>query len=73
MSAVERVFACDDLRKYILTFLINKRCNCCHNVMLGHNAALKLYNDPSWCKAENKRDKRFCNWCYYYVFEYEIN
>lgn len=66
---VVKVFNCDDLRKYILSFIINKRCKCCHNVMCKHESKLKYYYEPKWCKAENRLLKNYCNWCYYYVFE----
>ena len=31
----------------------------------------KKYLDYSWRRSENEYMKNYCNWCYYYVFEYD--
>ena len=30
----------------------------------------KYYWDKEWCYSENMKMRGYCNWCYFYVFEY---
>lgn len=70
MSA-QKVFDCSDLRKKILSFF-PKRCLQCHIKMNNNNPSYpKFYNIPEWQRSENQKMKGYCNWCYFYVFEYE--
>ena len=74
-TAVNRVFGCDDLRRNILSY-IPKRCKSCHqqmNTKPPHFQATVYtggYLDYEWRRAECVFMKGYCNWCYYYVFEY---
>ena len=66
----QKVFDCDDLRKYIFEF-IPKKCLQCNKKMHGfHKSDNKFYLDKRWCSSRNKNLSNYCNWCYYYVFEY---
>ena len=70
MSA-KLVFGCDDLRKNILSFL-PKRCLYCHNKITNNKTSYpKYYKDKEWCYSENIKLSNCCNWCYFYVFEYQ--
>jgi len=68
--STQKVFECDDLRKEILSY-IPKRCKSCHNTMNKKiDSNILQYKNYSWRVAECNRMDNFCNWCYYYVFEY---
>jgi len=71
MSAQQKVFDCDDLRKYILEFY-PLRCKSCHKVMNRKfvDSHLHFYRDKNWTSTENKFCRGFCNWCCIYVFEH---
>ena len=75
MDSVERkVFNCDDLRKEILSY-IPTRCKSCHqkmnlNKIYKETAYLGGYRNYKWRRSECFKLKGYCNWCYYYVFEY---
>ena len=66
-----KVFGCDDLRKEILNY-IPKYCGHCKTRMgnINYPKSCKEYNNYIWRKNECKKLKGYCNWCYYYVFEY---
>ena len=70
MSA-NKVFGCDELRGEILSYL-PRYCLQCKNRMgnINYPHSYKLYHDSIWKRNECKRLKGYCNWCYYYVFEY---
>ena len=69
--SVQKVFECQDLRKHILSFF-PKRCSQCHNEMNNNKSSYpKYYWDQEWSRGENEKMKGYCNWCYFYVFEYE--
>ena len=68
--SVQKVFECDDLRKKILTY-IPKRCRSCHTIMKAKlNTNILHYRNYAWRAAECTKMDNYCNWCYYYVFEY---
>lgn len=72
--SVQLVFQCDDLRKKILSF-IPKRCKSCHQKLKFNNnwneySYMGGYRNYEWRESECKLLKNYCNWCYYYVFEY---
>ena len=71
-EAANRVFGCNDLRKHILSF-IPKRCKQCHSKMNNNKFKenCNYYWKREWTQAECKKMPNYCNWCYYYVFEYE--
>ena len=76
MNTVENtVFGCDDLRRNIFSY-IPKRCKCCHQKInteppkYKDTAYIGGYKNHEWRKAECAKLKGYCNWCYYYVFEY---
>ena len=70
------VFGSSDLRKYILSFLVQERCMSCHQPVIKINENIK-YN-KYWCNKWKKTkcnkfkmyNRSVCNWCYYYVWEY---
>ena len=66
-----KVFGCDDLRRNILSY-IPKRCGSCKVAMgnVFYEKNCKYYRDYTWRKNECIQLKGYCNWCYYYVFEY---
>ena len=66
-----KVFGCEDLRREILSY-IPKRCKQCKQTMgnIKYDVSRKLYRDYSWRVNECDKLEGFCNWCYYYVFEY---
>ena len=68
------VFSNDDLRRLILSYIINKRCISCKRTLKNPKTALqknyKDYRNYDWRDTENKYLNYVCNWCYYYVYEY---
>mgnify|MGYP001190735892 FL=1 len=66
-----KVFGCDDLRKEILSY-IPKYCGECKGRMGNINfpKGIKQYRNYIWRINECKHMKGYCNWCYYYVYEY---
>ncbi len=66
-----KVFGCEDLRKEILSY-IPKRCKECKKKMgnINYPRSYKLYQDYIWRSNECKCLRGYCNWCYYYVYEY---
>lgn len=66
-----RVFGCDDLRREIMSY-IPKRCKECKGKMgnIKYNHKCKIYKDYTWRVNECEALKGYCNWCYYYVYEY---
>ena len=74
-TVANKVFGCDDLRMNILSY-IPKRCKSCHQKMdieppkFRDTAYLGGYLNYEWRKCECTKLKGYCNWCYYYVFEY---
>lgn len=62
------------IRKHILSFIINKRCISCHNILLRDKEIEKMkylyYRNDKWKRNQNKKCDKVCNWCYYYVWEY---
>ena len=75
MNSTQKVFCCDDIRKHILSFL-PVRCKSCHNIMKivcknkPNSLHIKRYRNYEWRVSECVKLKNYCNWCYYYVFEY---
>ena len=69
--ATNKVFGCDDMRREILSYL-PKYCIQCKSRMgnINYPNSYKLCFDRIWRKNECKRMKGYCNWCYYYVYEY---
>ena len=73
-SAERKVFGCDDTRKKILSY-IPIRCKSCHQKMAFNKnyeetAYIGGHRDYEWRGSECIKLKGYCNWCYYYVFEY---
>jgi hypothetical protein len=68
------VFHDNYIRKHILSFIINKRCISCHNILLRDKEIDKkpflYYRNDKWNRNQNKKCEKVCNWCYYYVWEY---
>ena len=66
-----KVFGCDDLRKEILSYF-PKYCKQCTRKMgkINYPKSYRLDHDTIWLTNENKCLKGYCNWCYYYAFEY---
>ena len=66
-----QVFGCDDLREKILSY-IPRYCGECKK-KLGYMKYdnVKLYMDINWRRNECIKMKGCCNWCYYYVYEYQ--
>ena len=65
------VFDIEDIRKEIFSYL-PKKCYSCNHKMNGiSKIKYKKYLDYSWRRSENEYMKNYCNWCYYYVFEYD--
>ena len=75
MNAVQKVFACNDTRSSILSYL-PKRCKSCHQIMKvackkpNDFLHIKKYKSYEWRRTESHKIKHYCNWCYFYVFEY---
>lgn len=75
MNTVQnKVFGCDELRRTILSY-IPKRCKSCHQkISVKYNQidmkSICNYNNYKWRELECIKFKGYCNWCYYYVFEY---
>lgn len=74
MDIQNKVFGNDDLRNYILEFVIPERCKSCHTI-LKNNETIRIihykdYNNNLWRINKNKYMPDVCNWCYYYVYEY---
>ena len=68
--SVQKVFGCQDLRKEILSYF-PKRCLQCKKKMRNDKDMYpKFYWKKEWCDNENMKMKGYCNWCYFYVFEY---
>ena len=72
----DKVFRCDDLRKYILFLSLTKRCKKCNkkmrkNTFINPDAAAQIAFCPpifwfyKWNEAQNHKKKEFCNLCYY--------
>lgn len=77
-TSSNKVFQCSDLRSHILSFIVNKRCMSCHQPVLEinkNNNNIKKYWSYKWQKTQCNKFKlgRYivCNWCYYYVWEYD--
>jgi hypothetical protein len=71
MSA-NKVFGCDDLRRKILSFLPKYCLHCrCRMGNINFPISYKPYYNIIWRKNECKKCKGYCNWCYYYVYEYD--
>jgi len=79
-TVASKVFGCDDLRMIILSY-IPKRCKSCHkkmntkplklsNLKISKKGKLLGYLNYNWRESECAFLKGYCNWCYYYVFEY---
>ena len=66
-----KVFGCDHLRKEILSYF-PKRCFECKNILLNklYSENNLYYKDYVWKRTKNKNMPKVCNWCYYYVYEY---
>lgn len=67
-------FAVDDIRKYILTFIVHKRCCECHKPVTDIiQSEPKYYTSLTWRRAQCNKTKDWvvCNWCYHYVWEYK--
>ena len=66
-----KVFECDDLRREILSYF-PKRCFECKNILLNklYSENNLYYKDYVWKRTKNKNMPKVCNWCYYYVYEY---
>jgi len=67
------VFACDDIRRHILSFIITERCMECHQPLQLPLEPIKgeLYQNIRWRQTKCPKSKfKVCNWCYYYVWEY---
>jgi hypothetical protein len=75
MNPVQKVFGCSDTRSQILSYL-PKRCKSCHQAIKvsckNSNGFLhiKKYRNYEWRRTECQKMKHYCNWCYFYVFEY---
>jgi hypothetical protein len=71
-----KVFGSDDLRKYILSFIVQDRCMSCHQPVIENcnNINYKKYWCNDWKRMKCNKFKfgnyHVCNWCYYYVWEY---
>lgn len=70
MEAEAVVFSCKEMRNNIFNY-IPKRCKSCSNILSNKKIPgyPKYHNSIKWCRSESKI-KHYCNWCYYYVFEY---
>lgn len=65
-----KVFGCEDLRKEILSYF-PERCEHCKKKMNNlYINSYKYYWKNDWKNSKNYKMKKYCNWCYYYVFEY---
>ena len=66
-----KVFECDDLRSEILSYF-PIRCFECKNILLNklYSENNLYYKDYVWKRTKNKNMPKVCNWCYYYVYEY---
>ena len=66
-----RVFGCDDLRREIMSYFPD-RCFQCKNILLNklYSDNNRYYRDYVWKHTKNKKMPKVCNWCYYYVYEY---
>jgi hypothetical protein len=66
-----KVFECEDLRREILSYFPN-RCFECKNILLNklYSDNNRYYKDYAWKHTKNKKMPKVCNWCYYYVYEY---
>ena len=66
-----KVFECEDLRREILSYF-PKRCFECKNILLNnvYSDNNRYYRDYVWKRTKNKNMPTVCNWCYYYVYEY---
>ena len=65
------VFGCDELRKEILSY-IPVRCESCHNKMdIKTKFKHKYYWKEEYRRSRNVINKKYCNWCWHYVFEYD--
>ena len=69
--AANKVFECEDLRGEILSYF-PKRCLECKNILLNkmYSNNNKYYRDYVWKRTKNIKMPKVCNWCYYYVYEY---
>ncbi len=73
---IQKVFESEDLRRYILSYIIQKRCMSCHQPLIEVECNSKV--NKWWCYDWKKtKCNKFifgnymvCNWCYYYVWEY---
>lgn len=72
--SINKVFENEDLKNIIFKFIINKRCIQCHHILhfKGEHKKYKDYTNRIWCTRSNKFEKKCCNWCYYYVWEYPM-
>lgn len=69
--ASNAVFGSDDLRKEILSYFPN-RCLECKTILINkiYCNNNKYYRDYVWKRTKNLKIPKVCNWCYYYVYEY---
>ena len=74
MNSSNKVFTIDDLRKKILSYIINERCLSCHQPIYDNKNYItyKKYWSNEWrnTRCNKMIDYKVCNWCYYYVYEY---
>ncbi len=72
-SSSQKVFDCQDLVKKIFEFSYPSRCMECHQA-LNYNVEkinYKKYWDNNWKRTKcSKYSGNICNWCYYYVWEW---
>jgi len=70
----QQVFQNDDLRRYILSFVVPKRCLSCNKKLKSDKKIdiihYKDYQNNEWRSNRNTYMTNVCNWCYYYVYEY---
>ena len=71
MSAIQKVFDNQDLKKIIFKFY-SFRCKSCKTIMKNKyvNSNIHKYWDENWKNTENKYCKGYCNWCCIYVFNH---
>jgi hypothetical protein len=71
----QQVFQNDDLRRHILSFVVAKRCLSCHKILKSDKKidiiSYKDYQNNEWRSNRNVYMTNVCNWCYYYVYEYQ--
>ncbi len=70
-NSAQKVFDCDDLKKYIFNFYPIK-CKSCRKEMHRKfvNSHYHHHRDSVWRETENEFCRGYCNWCCIYVFEH---